>query len=81
MATNYEQVLSEYPFPELRHLCVERIVHDIEHIVEGMDFDELANSRHSYILGPFSCVGMIVGYKKLMRNSLSNSILCGLPTD
>ena len=64
MTANDEKVLSEFPFPTLRQLCVERIVHDIEHIVEGMDFDELANPRNSYILGPFSCLGMTTGYKQ-----------------
>lgn len=46
------------PFPTLRETCVKRIIRDTEKIVEGLEFNELASPKYSFILGPFSYLGM-----------------------
>lgn len=50
------------PFPSLREACVKRIVQDTAKIVEGIEFNELASPKYSYILGPFSHLGMHVSF-------------------
>lgn len=45
------------PFPSLREACIKRIVKDTEKIVEGLEFNELASPKYSFILGPFSYLG------------------------
>ena len=45
------------PFPSLREACIKRIIKDMEKIVEGLEFNELASPKYSFILGPFSYLG------------------------
>lgn len=45
------------PFPSLKETCVKRIIRDTEKIVEGLEFNELASPKYSFILGPFSYLG------------------------
>lgn len=46
------------PFPTLRETCVKRIIRDTEKIVEGLEFNQLASPKFSFILGPFSYLGI-----------------------
>ena len=49
------------PFPTLKEACIKRIIQDTEKMVEGMEFKELASPKYSFILGPFSFLGMRLG--------------------
>ena len=50
------------PFPTLRETCVKKIIRDTEKIVEGLEFNQLASPKFSFILGPFSYLGIHILY-------------------
>ena len=61
----------ELPFPTLREMCVKRIIQDARKIVEGMEFNELASPKYSFILGPFSYLGMHIPHVCVLHDRQS----------
>ena len=46
------------PFPTLKEACIKRIIQDAEKMVQGIEFKELSSPKFSFVLGPFSYLGL-----------------------
>ena len=66
------------PFPTLREACIKRIIEDMEKIVEGLEFNELASPKYSFILGPFSYLGNNAQPVRVLT-PITSSVLLGEP--